>query len=87
MKVMLATLMLMFSISSYQEITIKVGREVSTDGLKIKFESVTDDSRCPQGVDCVWSGNAEAVFKVKSTGDEVATVKLNTDLNPKEADC
>jgi hypothetical protein len=70
-----------------EEIVVKAGREVSIEGLKIRFESVTDDSRCPQGVDCIWSGNAEAVFKVKATSGEVATVKLNTNLDPKEALC
>ncbi len=85
MKLLLAAI-LMFSVPFYQEIAVKAGREASVAGLKIKFEAVTNDSRCPQGVDCIWSGNAEVVLKV-TAGGKSATVKLNTNLNPKEVDC
>lgn len=88
MKFMLATILLMFSVPCYQEIMVKAGRTVAVEGgrLKIKFEAVVDDSRCPQGVDCIWSGNAEVVLKVTTTDGKSATVKLNTNLNPKEVD-
>lgn len=32
---------------------------VSGDTLAIKFEDVVSDSRCPQGVMCVWEGQVE----------------------------
>ena len=65
--------------------TIKIGQKAVIQGtsLKIKFTSVTDDSRCPQDVTCAWSGNAkvnlDAVFKKK-----LASFALNTNLMPKE---
>lgn len=88
MKFMLATILLMLSVPCVQELSVKAGREVSAEGgrLKIKFESVTDDSRCPQGVTCVWAGNAEVVFKVKTTDGEAASIKLNTNINPREVE-
>ena len=86
MNFLLAAILLMFPVPPPQEIIVRAGRTVAVEGLKIKFESVTDDSRCPQGVDCIWSGNAEVVLKVAGMKGETATIKLNTNLNPKEAD-
>jgi hypothetical protein len=85
MRFMLATLLLLFFIPPVQEVSLRAGREASVAGLKIRFESVADDSRCPQGVTCVWAGNAEVVLKVKAAKGETATIKLNTNINPKEA--
>jgi hypothetical protein len=32
---------------------------ITGEGLLIKFEAVTADSRCPQGVTCIWAGEAK----------------------------
>lgn len=64
-----------------EEIQIKIGESVTLEGgnLTIKFKSLAGDSRCPQGVVCVWEGNAEVILEVSK--NEVA---LNTALDPKE---
>ena len=64
-----------------EEIQIKLGESVTLEGgnLTIKFKSVEGDSRCPQGVVCVWEGNAEVILEVSK--NEFA---LNTALDPKE---
>jgi hypothetical protein len=43
-----------------QEFRLPIGQTASigTEGLKIKFVGVSGDSRCPQGVTCVWAGEA-----------------------------
>jgi hypothetical protein len=43
-----------------QEFTLPVGQTAALDSdkLKIKFDSVIGDSRCPTGVTCVWAGEA-----------------------------
>lgn len=53
-------------------------KSVFAGHLKIKFVEVTDDSRCPTGVTCVWAGNA--VVKLVITGYRAGskTVELNT---------
>ena len=43
-----------------QQVTVTVNKQkkASRSKLTIKFVSV-EDSRCPQGVDCIWAGNAK----------------------------
>ena len=64
-----------------EEIQIKFGESITLEKgrLKIKFKSLVGDSRCPQGVVCVWAGNAEVILEVSK--NEIA---LNTTLDPKE---
>lgn len=44
-----------------QEFSLKVGQQLKLDGvdLQVKFTGVSQDSRCPSNVNCVWAGNAE----------------------------
>lgn len=64
-----------------EEIQIKFGESVTLEKgrLTIKFKSLAEDSRCPQGVVCVWEGNAEVILEVLKK--EIA---LNTALDPNE---
>jgi hypothetical protein len=36
--------------------------------LLVRFDTVTEDSRCPEDVECVWEGNATARVTVDSAG-------------------
>ena len=64
-----------------EEIQIKFGESITLEKekLRIKFKSLAGDSRCPQGVVCVWAGNAEVILEVSK--HEIA---LNTILDPNE---
>ena len=44
-----------------QQIRLPVGQTVviNGEGLSLKFEEVTADSRCPTGVQCIWVGEAK----------------------------
>ena len=68
-----------------QEFKLKIGEsaKASGEGLEVEFDSVTDDSRCPKGVTCVWAGNAKVLLKVKKDTGKAADVELNTNINPK----
>jgi hypothetical protein len=66
-----------------QEFEIKVGERVSVEGLKISFGRVAEDSRCPQGVDCIWAGNGKVVLKLSKAGSRPSQVNLNTGIEPK----
>ena len=37
-------------------------------GLSIRFDSVSGDSRCPEGVQCIWAGRADAVLTLTHAG-------------------
>ena len=47
--------------------------------LLVRFDSVTDDSRCPTDVQCVWAGNATVRLAVDSAGHGAA-VDLRTSV-------
>jgi hypothetical protein len=44
----------------------------------ICLDSVLNDSRCPNGVQCIWQGNAEARFKFIKSGNSKVYFNLNT---------
>lgn len=41
---------------------------VQDSPLLVRFDTVTEDSRCPEDVECVWQGNATARVTVDSAG-------------------
>ena len=63
------------------EIQIKFGESVTLEKgkLTIKFKSLVGDSRCPQGVVCVWAGNAEVILEVSKN-----KIAFNTTLDPRQ---
>jgi hypothetical protein len=68
-------------------VTLRTGQSVRVggpDALRITFERVEDDSRCPRAVVCVWAGDAAVRLRLDHPlGQEVAT--LHTGLDPKQA--
>ncbi len=68
-----------------REVSLKSGREVFVKeaGLKIKFASVVEDSRCPEGVDCIWAGNGKIAVTVKKGRHRAASFELSTMTEPK----
>jgi len=42
--------------------------KIPASRLKIKFLSVVEDSRCPQGTQCIWAGNAKIKLRVTDHG-------------------
>jgi hypothetical protein len=53
-----------------QEFTLGPGQTASlADGaLSVRFERVSEDSRCPQGVNCVWEGDAVVALVAARAG-------------------
>ena len=62
------------------QIVIKCGQETVIDGkeMSIKFVATLEDSRCPEGVQCVWEGNACIKLTVKTPGEKPLSIELNT---------
>lgn len=67
-----------------EEFELKYGQtsNVGSGELYITFESVSEDSRCPVDVVCVWAENAKTNLLVN--GEKFT---LNTWLSPKEVKC
>jgi hypothetical protein len=53
-----------------QQIRLSGGQTavISSEGLTIKFEEVTNDSRCPTGVTCIWAGEAKCQTTITLNG-------------------
>lgn len=64
-----------------EEFEIDFGEQVSMENgdLIIKFKDVLEDSRCPEGVTCVWAGNAQVALVLMDS-----ITNLNTHLEPQE---
>lgn len=69
------------------DVAVRVGESAACgEGLTVKFEEVLQDSRCPQGVSCVWSGNARVALTFALSGGKPERVELNTNLEPRSLD-
>jgi hypothetical protein len=68
-----------------RDFDLSPGQSARVDGsaLTISFIGVTEDSRCPVGVQCVWAGNAVVSLSVMVNGDVRSSTSLNTTLTPR----
>ena len=71
-----------------QEFEIRIGERVSIrkEGLTVSFTRVVEDSRCPEGVQCVWAGNGKILLQVSKARRRAATMRLNTGMEPRQDD-
>jgi hypothetical protein len=62
------------------EVKLRVTQEKTAPGtaIKIKFLSVVEDSRCPEGVNCIWAGVAKIKIQLRKTGKPAKEFELNT---------
>jgi hypothetical protein len=67
-----------------QAFSLRGGQEAATnDGtLRIRFDEVLEDSRCPTEVECFWTGQARIAILVEPTGRERTTAEFNTNPAP-----
>lgn len=54
------------SASDRTSVTARVGQKVTARGVSITVSDVIEDSRCPQGVQCVWAGTVKATASLES---------------------
>jgi hypothetical protein len=52
-------------------------KRVAGTPLTITFEAVTDDSRCPEGVSCVWAGDAVVHIRIEGGTPPASTAMLH----------
>ena len=64
-----------------KEVKLRAGGEAAlkVEGLVLRFLSVVGDSRCPEGVTCVWAGDAEIRVGLRRAGGRSKTFNLHTD--------
>ena len=59
---------------------VRVGERSTLAGenLTLTFVQVLEESRCPEGVQCIWEGNARVGVKAEKPPSGPATLALNT---------
>ncbi len=65
-----------FILRGAQEATIQ------GENLRVRFDSVLEDSHCPTEVECFWTGQAWIALLVSPDGSAPATVEFNTNPAP-----
>lgn len=61
---------------------LPIGTPANNGELTVRFDAVTEDSRCPTGVQCVWEGNA-GVRLTLTSDDETQVFIVNSALEPR----
>lgn len=60
-------------------VTIPVHSAIHLDDVyRLSFDRVSEDSRCPVDVICVWTGNARMVLTLTGPGDDEMPVEFNS---------
>ncbi|MDX1393464.1 MAG: hypothetical protein R3195_03700 [Gemmatimonadota bacterium] len=63
-------------------VELERGEAATVDGLRIRFETVSEDSRCAVDVVCVWAGNAAVGLELSRDGGPAERVTVNTGVEP-----
>ena len=66
-------------------VTLRAGQQkkAGRGEITIKFLSVEEDSRCPEGAACVWAGNAKVKVKIGYRKANSKVFTFNTTMGPK----
>ena|SRR5688572_3414500 len=69
-----------------QEFDLKLGQSVvvGEERVKINFVAVAEDSRCPEGAQCIWAGNAKIALTVRKGNAKPTSIELNTGVTPQQ---
>jgi hypothetical protein len=66
MKKKLTLLTLLFSVFVIAQKTMRItqNKHIPKNGFYVRLNTVFDDSRCPEGVTCIWAGEVSATLEV-----------------------
>jgi hypothetical protein len=69
-------------------VRIRVGETIAVEDLRIRFDAVQSDSRCPSDAVCVWAGDAlvSLVVERAATPSSAISLKLHTGIDPRSGE-
>lgn len=73
------------ALSAPAEIEFGVGEARRIPPVTLTFVRVSQDSRCPTGVTCIWAGDAVAELRVERDGAAPEVVSLHTNAGSGQA--
>ena len=62
--ILLFFLVFSFSLFAQSEMKITTKKCVPKKGYHLRLKSVFDDSRCPEGVTCIWAGEVSVTIEI-----------------------
>ena len=66
-------------------VSLPLGRTADNGVISLTFDAVTEDSRCPSDVQCVWEGNGGVRLTLEG-GDEIQVVIVNSASVPRHVE-
>jgi hypothetical protein len=82
--VLLTFLLFSFSLFSQKIEKITPKKCIPKNGYHLKLKSVFDDSRCPEGVTCVWAGEVSVIIEVYKDKQLIEEKRLTLNSKNKE---
>ncbi len=61
------------------QLQINETAELESENLQLRFSSVTEDSRCATGAQCVWAGRGTVLIDVLKNGNSIGAFSLSTE--------
>lgn len=63
-------------------VRVQISKEkpVVKSKLRLRFLDVIEDSRCPEGTNCIWAGNAKIKIQINKHGGQPRIFELNSNL-------
>lgn len=59
------------------ELNVGESAIIDTTRYRVRFEEIRDDSRCPEGVECAWAGEAEIILSVLTPAQDTVLLAAN----------
>jgi hypothetical protein len=66
-----------------QTVSLRVGQQKDLAGrVTVRFLEVVEDSRCPEGTQCIWAGNAKVKIAESRGKMKAQELELNSGMEP-----
>ncbi len=61
------------------QLKINQTAELESENLQLRFSSVTEDSRCATGVQCIWAGRGTILIDILNNENSIGAFSLSTE--------
>jgi len=71
-----------------EQFNLKIDQAViiESESLKVKFLEVTEDSRCPSDVTCIWAGRVGVLLNISIDNNNLGDIKLMNGADSQKLD-
>lgn len=73
------------TLNDINRLSVGTTLNISSESLRVRFDSVSEDSRCPENTVCIWPGNARVHCTITKNQSSKQPIVLNTTTMPQTA--